>query len=372
MTFQYDAVIIGAGPAGAACALTLQKRGANCCLIDKAVFPRHKTCAGLVTAKTMQLIRSLYPEDKVESLFCDSTSQIKLYRKTEELVKADLKKPVHLVDRTHFDNALVEEYKRIGGVMREGERGYQINYADNCITLSNGDVLSYDYLIFADGALSNAHKQLNIDRRKLAFGIETYVPADLMKVNSVDLYFDYLKTGYVWAFPHGDTVCVGAADQYNPKTDYKKLFSSILTDFGIRQVKLKYHGAFLPYGYVIPQDDLPDNTMLIGDAGGFTDPISGEGLYMAMKTGVTAAESLNTSAPKQTYLNAVQPLVSIIKEGTKARDTFYSPLVHKLFFRKVKGNKKAVAFFFENMVEDYRYDYSGMPQLLRDYKNNRK
>ena len=57
MNYKYEAVVIGAGPAGAACGITLQQKGVKHCLVDKSVFPRSKTCAGLVTGKTFRLIR---------------------------------------------------------------------------------------------------------------------------------------------------------------------------------------------------------------------------------------------------------------------------------------------------------------------------
>ena len=160
------------------------------------------------------------------------------------------------------------------------------------------------------------------------------------------------------------------ANQYDPQLDYQKLFTTILADLDVQDMGAKRHGAFLPYGYIVPQEKIPDNILLIGDAGGFTDPISGEGLYMSIKTGVEAAESLTSDRPKEAYLNSIKPLEKIIKEGVTARDTFYSPFIQKLFYHKVKGNDKVVSYFFENMVHEYRYDYSKMTELYRDYKRD--
>ena len=157
MDKKYETVIIGAGPAGMGCAISLLKSGANLCVIDKAVFPRNKTCAGLVTAKTERLIKQLYGED-CEELFCNTASSIKLYRKDEELVEAPLKRPVHLVDRVDFDNALVEKYKSTGGVIMEGERGISVDYDNSRVTLSDGRDIEYKNIVFADGALSMSHK----------------------------------------------------------------------------------------------------------------------------------------------------------------------------------------------------------------------
>ena len=88
MAVKYDTVVIGAGPSGSACGITLQRRGIKNCLIDKAVFPRHKTCAGLVTGKTYKLINKLFGEDDTAGLFCDTTSRIRLFQRKRELVTA--------------------------------------------------------------------------------------------------------------------------------------------------------------------------------------------------------------------------------------------------------------------------------------------
>lgn len=371
MDYRYDTVVIGAGPAGMACAITMQRRGAKLCVIDKAVFPRKKTCAGLVTAKTYRLIRLLCGKD-TDKLFCSTASTVKLYCKSNPLAEAQLEQPVRLVDREHFDNALVEVYKSLGGAIMEGASIILIDYDNKRIRLSNGDTLSCRTLVFADGALSRAHRLITVSRSKLAFGIEAFVPMSEAYDGSVGIYFDYLDDGYVWAFPHGDTVCIGAAGRFEKRKNYRELFDSILTDLGIDAQGAKYVGAFLPYGYVIPQEELPEDVLLIGDAGGFTDPISGEGLYMAMKTGVLAAKSLLAPHPKKHYLESVKPLQRIVKDGKKVQKTFYSPAVQKFFYHKVKNNDKAISFFFEHQVEEYGYDYRHMERLYRDYKKASK
>ena len=370
MEHRYDTVIIGAGPAGMACGITMQHRGAKLCVIDRAVFPRRKTCAGLVTAKTYRLIKHLYSGRDVDSLFCATASDVKLYRGSQLLVEAPLEHEVRLVDRGVFDNALVDTYKKLGGKIMEGAVIIHIDYNNKRIKLSSGDTVTYHTLIFADGALSRARKLLNVSKTKMALGIEAYIPAKPEDTDSIKLYFDYLDDGYAWAFPHGDTICVGAACRYEKRTNYRERFDSILADMGFDTDGVKYVGAFLPYGHVLPQEDLPDSILLIGDAGGFTDPISGEGLYMALRTGILAAKAVLSPDPKKMYLNSVKPLSRIVKDGKKVQKTFYSPAVRKVFYHRVKDNQKAVSFFFEKQIEEYGYDYRHMAQLYRDYKKS--
>lgn len=372
MEFRYDTVIIGAGPAGAACGITLQKRGVNHCIIDKAVFPRSKTCAGLVTGKALRNIKELYGEDGIDELFCAVSSKVKIYNRKELLTEAPISHPVHLVNRRDFDNALVEKYRSLGGELREGECDIAIDFVDDCVVLENGDKLFYKTIVFADGALSLAHKLLYVPREKLAFGVEVYLPAEKLPTDSVDLYFGYLDSGYVWVFPHGDTVCVGVANIYHKKEDYQKILAKVLSDLGVETSEEKFIGAFLPYGFVVPQKKLPDNVLLAGDAGGFTDPISGEGLYMAIKTGIYAAESVLTPMPQTEYLKRVKPFEKVVKDGKKLQKMFYKPSIQSKFIKKVKGNSRVVSFFFDNQVDEYKYTYHHMPALFRDYKRLKK
>ncbi len=371
MKHEYEAIVIGAGPAGAACGITLQKSGITNCVIDKAVFPRSKTCAGLVTGKTYKLIEQLFDNKVDDGIFCAVSSEVRLFSKTELLTAAPITNPVRLVNRIDFDNALVKRYISLDGKLFQGERSYTIDYKKSCITLSNGDVLCGKTLIFADGTLSQAHKLIDVPRERLAFGVEAYVPSSVISTKSVDLYFDYLDNGYVWVFPHGNTVCVGAANQYNKNDDYIKVLSGVLSDLGAKDCNVKNIGAFLPYGYVVPQNKLPQNVLLTGDAGGFADPISGEGLYMSMKTGILAAEAVKSGKPKEAYLKSVKPLQQIIRDGKKMQKLFYKPSIHQKLFRKVKGNRRFVTFYFDNQVDEYRYTYRQMSKLYKEYKKTK-
>lgn len=372
MEHRYDAVIIGGGPAGTACGIALRMAGADPLIIDRATFPRGKTCAGLVTLKTYKLIQELFGDENIGGLFCMESDHVRLFRRREMLADAPLERPVHLVDRLSFDNALIQRYKALGGAILEGERSISIDHDKKLITLSNGDTVSCDNLLYADGALSMSRRLTGEDKSELAFGIEVYAPRELLPVDSVDLYFGYLDTGYAWVFPHGETVCIGAADRYRKGVDWRAITDGFLRDLGVPTDGLKYTGAFLPYGKAADQAMLPDGVMLLGDAAGLTDPISGEGLYMAMQSGICAAHALSQADPKASYLSAIRPLTDAVSEGRKVQKTFYSPIPHGIFTRKVRGNARIVSYFFENMVEEYRYAYRDMPRLLSDYHRSKK
>ena len=369
MERYFDTVIIGAGPAGASCGITLQKSGASNCVIDKAVFPRHKTCAGLVTNKTLRLINKLLPDRDNSALFCDESRKIRLFQKTEPLAEGSSEHTIHITKRAVFDNALVTEYQFLGGTLLQGEKNVSVDEKNNRVLLSDGTAINYKTLVFADGAFSLSRKLPKADKPKLGFGIEVFVSKEIYSTDSIDLHFDYMKDGYVWVFPHGDTVCVGAGCNFVRDTDFRETFNKILSDMGIDAKDLKFNGAFFPYGNIPNQKKLPGNILLAGDAGGFADPISGEGLYMALQTGIYAAEAALTADPPKNYLGAIEPFERNIKDGKHVQNLFYSPAIYKTVMKKLKGNDRIVSFYFNNAVNECRYEYRDLRKLRKDYRS---
>ena len=421
----YDHVIIGAGPSGMACALSLLKRGAEPLVLEKKVFPRPKTCGGLVTEKTFRLVKTLLGEDcEEEVLFCNQTSQASVYHKAEKLSQASFSTPVRFVRRDVFDHTLVLKYKKQGGCIQESCGAYTVDSKNSRILFEGGREIRYRNLIFADGALSQVRnqglilkegmlsqvpnrksilsdevpnriqKRDSIQQEDLLFGLEIFLPAELFPIKEVRLYFGYAEQGYLWAFPYGDEVCVGVETDYRRRTDAQKILVSFLKEQGIETESphcegtflpvglsrlqkergfeteaLRFKGAFFPAGIPFPQENLEPNVLCVGDAAGLADPISGEGLYFALLSGMAAAKALvNSGNPKQTYLESLKPVFRLLDEGCRLRRLFYQPFAQRWFVRHARGNRAFLTFFFERMVSRYGYAYGKPVGMYLDYK----
>lgn len=374
MNYSVDAAVIGGGPAGASCAIYLQSAGISNIIVEKRVFPRDKTCAGLVTEKTYRqlskLIKTASGEDVPDGIFCDISKKIKLYYKDDKLTDSNVTSLFRLVKRRDFDDYLIQTYKKTGGLILENRTVKEYGAENGTLTLDNGDTIEYKYLIGADGALSPTRKALGHKTPGFIFCAETFVPVtDAFDDNAVYIYFGFVKKGYIWVFPHGDTLCVGLGDEYNKNTEYEKVLRDFLKSNGLEYENCKIKGAFIPYGECVDQRKGKDNAVLIGDAGGFTDQITGEGLYFALSTGEAAANAVIKGKNfKKDYLKATAKFADIVKHGAKKGNTFYKDTVMEAFRKNVKGRNGLVSYFCENQISEYNYTYSDMAKLFADYK----
>ena len=378
MVYNVDAAIIGGGPAGASCAIHLQSAGITNTVIEKRIFPRDKTCAGLITEKTYRqlsdLIKEAVDSDVPDGIFCETAEKIKLFYKEDMLTNSSVTSLFRLVKRRDFDSYLTETYKKAGGLLLEGRTVIEYGFDENTLILDNGDTVEYKYLICADGALSQSRKALGCKTPEYIFCTETFVPkTDAFSDGEINIYFGYLNKGYIWVFPHGDTLCVGLGDEYRKGTEYEKILREFLNSHGLEYENCKIKGAFIPYGECVDQSKGRKNAVLIGDAGGFADQITGEGLYFALSTGEAAANAvikeLSGKADfKKEFLKNTAKYADIVKHSAKKGSSFYKDSIMSAFRKNVKGRNGLVAYFCDNQISEYNYKYSDMPKLFADYK----
>ena len=116
----------------------------------------------------------------------------------------------------------------------------------------------------------------------------------------------------------------------------------------------------------------------MGDAGGFVDPIYGEGLYFALATGLAAAEAVINVCRKKTvslekeFACLSSEYAKIVGRGARLQKIFYSGLVQKAFCAKVKGKNAFVGFYCDNQLARYNYSYNELFKLYADYKKNKR
>lgn len=277
-------IIVGAGPAGSVCGYILAKNRQECLIIERKEFPRDKTCGGGLTPKSVRLLERIYTDLKYDY---QTVYQMEIYSRKQLLANFRMSEGIRTVIRKDFDNVLLNRYKEIGGEVLHAKVA-SVEEKENKIYLTLGDksVVSCDYLIGADGANSIVRKYIDPDHSKGLVWMEKSVP-DRSEMN-IKIFFDKrYKMGYGYLFPNLNGYVAGYGHANTPSLDE---FDDMLEHYDLsKEGKIK--GAYIP-----TLDELKyefrKNIILIGDAGSYTDSVTSEGLFYAMKTGENAATAI--------------------------------------------------------------------------------
>jgi flavin-dependent dehydrogenase len=277
---KFHVLIIGAGPAGAVCGYLLKKAGVDCVIVDHATFPREKICGGGLTPKAYCLLDKLMPGLEYDY---QGVSHAIFRMDGRTICEIDVDKELRMVRRKDFDDALVRQYMGIGGSFIRGSfMGFeQQEDGTILVRLKSGEELQCDYLVGADGANSQVRASLIGDYKGNTLWIEHYEEKDenafLFEVSKA------YGNGYFYRFPSVGRTVVGIGGTEKSLKDLKAL----LNQKGIGETAL--HGAYIPVETVMSKHE---KIILIGDAGGFANKLTYEGLYYAIATAENAYKAI--------------------------------------------------------------------------------
>lgn len=295
---DYDVVIIGGGPAGANCAYELAKQGKQVAIIEKDYFPRFKACAGMLTIKALhQLPYSIAPVVQWQT---DTMTLSREFKAAKDLQAS--KTLVVTTVRSELDAFCLQQAQQAGAellVCKKGFTEYSITGDIITVSLADGRQLTCQYLVGADGAHSKVRKlsgQFTPDRTAVA--LEGRVPLKRLAADTrKQLRFDFnvAKKGYGWLIPKADHINVGL---YTRRPDEHPISKTQLQDYTQTLLGTRDIDDLLgfPVGtggeYFKPEDS---RVFLVGDAAGYAEPIFGEGIHNAIKSGRIAAQSILAS-----------------------------------------------------------------------------
>ncbi|MFD1469217.1 geranylgeranyl reductase family protein [Hymenobacter caeli] len=310
----FDVVVLGAGPAGTACALALRGSGLRVALVDKARFPRDKICGDAIPGPALKALRQLdpaYADELLAGLHPKAetrTSRVVAPNGRGLAVRWHL--PTFNSPRLHFDAALLALVKRHTATeIREGFAVKTLAPAPDGLTLTapDGRRLHARLLIACDGAHSVAARQLahrRLDRAHHCAAVRAYYTG-MADADGRTTEFFFLKkypAGYLWVFPVGAGVHnVGfgmlSSDIAKQGVDLKKTLLELLAThpqlagrFAQARALGPLAGFGLPLGTGRPAHALAGaHWLLCGDAASLIDPLQGHGIDTAVKSGILAA-----------------------------------------------------------------------------------
>ncbi len=324
MKRSYDVVVVGAGPAGATLAYELARDGIAVLLLEKRTLPRYKCCAGGVTVRASRLLDfdiSEVVEDVVYELsIAHNLGAPHLGCHVEPLI--------YTVMRDKFDSLLARQAREAGAVVMDQQeakqirtyaRGFEVSTVDNDF---RGRVLAG-----ADGAHSSVARKLGM-KRTVDYAVAT--EAELVVAEKemarwksrVGMDLGCLTGCHAWVFPKRQHLSIGAMCVPSRASDLKRCYHRFLGSLAIGD-----YAATRVAGHLIPTCKrgavfYQDSALLLGDAAGLADPLTGEGIHNAILSAQLAASVIKSSLGSgkvelQEYQQAVED--RIVAELAEAR-----------------------------------------------------
>jgi geranylgeranyl reductase family protein len=286
--------VLGGGPAGAFAAEGLARGGLETIVFDEKLA-WEKPCGGGLTYKAYQQYPFLIENDTPKKVVTETC----LAAPKAGAVRMSLTRPLVIYSRLDLNRMLLERAERAGAQV-EKTRVLEIARSGRGWTLrTRQGSLEADFCIVATGArnpLRNVGTEWTAADTMYALGY--YVPS---QQDHIDIQFLENLEGYIWVFPRCGHLSVGICGKGEPAQSLRTRLERYLDEKGI-----SYKGAAF-YGHMLPSLESPgwrknrlagDGWLAVGDAGGLVDPITGEGLYYAMRSGDLASQVVLNEAPQ--------------------------------------------------------------------------
>lgn len=296
----YDAIVVGLGPAGSTTAYELSRAGLSVLGLEKQVLPRHKACGGGLSAR----VDSVLDQD-FKGVVEQTIHGVRFAYPGEEALLIESSAPIaYMVQRARFDHLLAEKAHRAGTEVHEDEPVLAFVELENGVeVLTQHGRYQAQFIIGADGANSRVAQHFFPQRR---FPLRPSLESEIDMTNGSsypaedEVLIDLGATtkGYAWIFPKQDGLSVGVAEfrgrVKSPKESFKRFIHGDNLLAGISIPPPYGHPLPLyPYGHRgVDHSLVAGQALLVGDAAHLVDPLFGEGIYYAIRSGQLAAASI--------------------------------------------------------------------------------
>ena len=368
----YDLVIIGSGPSGFSSSFTALKENLDVIILEKEKLPRDKYCGGGVTPGSIKMLEKLGVKNEIEEDVERYVRGGAIVSPRGSIAIIEFKGEAWVVNRALFDMKLIELSVSEGAELKEKWKATSIAFKPDHVEVMNnkGEKISARYLIDASGTTNftlNRIDKNEIYKREFihAWGDDSFSHGSKLivkwwkrELGMVPLIFSVSgEWGYLWIFPKRETLNIGFGTLLtNSKLHVKKLNKGItllrkvgLIPFNLN-IKIK-RSWLIPVSYKLKLVFPNYRTLLVGDAGGLTNPLTGEGIYGAVVSGWIASYIIKDALDKDDPNKLLQYERSCMESfgedmfiyGKKLAKLLYlSPTVLEVGFRGLIEDEKAV------------------------------
>ncbi len=373
----FDVVIVGAGPAGSNAAYYLAKEGFSVALLDKEKFPRKKPCGDGFPIGASETLDCKIPE----RIIGRKIHGVNLISPREEIYFLYRPRTLgYTITRENLDAFLLQRAMNQGAEFFGGEKVSKVTVSkingidSGLVETREGNSFMGKIIIGADGNKGIVGRSVGlvkprkpgekviairgyIHESKLGMPLEDF----MIQPNQIEIYYAINQNGYDWIFPLKDRINIGTGYFPPRQMSIKRALEMFVKyAFELRGIKLKkqqrleiirdLQGSEIFLGGTVDKIALK-NVLLVGEAAGLVDPLSGDGVHWALLSGKVAAEKITQavdakkpSALADDYQETMMELVMTnMAFARKNLERILAKLL--LLFDAVKFNPELMEYF---------------------------
>ncbi|MBT5735094.1 geranylgeranyl reductase family protein [bacterium] len=330
---MYDAIIVGAGPAGSSAAIYCNKLGLNTLLLDKSIFPRDKICGDALSGKSVKILEELDLLQDLDKLNGAIVNRIIFGNPNHSECELHLNKSLNkrhishgfVIPRKIFDNYLFKKASDVSNVVSGFNVEDLIYNKSQVIGVKgksiNGEQKKYfgNIVLGADGPYSIISRKsglYNSDMNYTAVGLRCYYENVEDLTDQIELhYVNETIPGYFWIFPAGNkkaNIGVGLLKSRAKKKKYnlQQIMKQVINSKNFKYRFKNSNALEKPKGWNLPfgntkRGNHGNGFLLLGDAAGLVDPFTGEGIGNAMESGKIAADIVLKAKKLNNFSNQI-------------------------------------------------------------------
>lgn len=370
MTEVWDAIIIGAGPAGASAAHFLGEAGLRALVLERESLPRDKPCGGAVPRSALARFPFAF-----EPVVRDTVTRVRYAWLGEERTVALPDTPVVMVRRREFDahilahaRATVMDRTRVSEIVAEGDLVR--------VRTEDGAAYAGRYALLAEGSTRALARSLGLaSPRAIVPTLQADVPTERASGDwrgTALFQFGALPGGYIWVFPHGGSLSVGIVAFRRGHRPLRPALEAEMARLGIATEGIRWRGHPLPV-FAGRRMLGRGRILLLGDAAGLVDPLLGEGIRYAIRSGQIAAEVVGRGLSANAYSARVaREMGRSLQRAREIAGLFYR--FPRLAYAIATQDRRGTLWMTDVLAE--RADYVGislrLPWLAANYLVSRK
>jgi len=322
---EHEVIVVGAGPGGATTAAALARQGHDVLLLDRHSFPRDKICGDAISVGAIRIMNALGMASKVRTAVERGEfyplAGMRLFSPSGYMLHAPFHghgeggEDSYVAPRVYFDAAIQQHALDCGAGFVQAEVQEPLledGHVVGVVARENGHVRAHRarVVVGADGVTSTIMRHLrpesnqHVDTHR-AVALRAYVDDIELFPHEVEFYlYDEILPGYAWIFPTAErTANIGLGMRLDIFRRHKRNLKKMLADFlampTIRR-RLGSHSQVrdvaiwqLNFGSQPRLQHVFDGALLVGDAAGFINPLTGGGIHNALISGMLAAETID-------------------------------------------------------------------------------